>query len=194
MVLVALTAIAAGLITLGVTRAASARSATPTRDTRYSGVCRIAGVARGYDPPLSFHPASRTFRFAGRGSCTGSIGARQPTRTIAVVTSIRGKTLVDSCSGFGITEGATGMLRGVGSRQARALHVAFHTDVFIDGLTVTTATIGDHGGAALGTGSILPDTATVKGCTQGTLEKLRFAITMRTVTPFVMAPARSPTG
>lgn len=117
--------------------------------------------------------------------------ARKPAQTIRVVTLIHGKTTVDSCNAFGITEGAAGILEGVGSVQARALRVPFHTDVFIDGVTVTTATIGDHGGAALGTGMILPDQGTVNGCIRGTLEKLRFTITMHTVTPFVIKAAGS---
>lgn len=151
-------------------------------------MCQITGVATGYNPPLSFHPASRSFHFAGGGKCTGSMGAHRASRTIPVRTSIRGRTIVDSCSGFGITEHASGLLQGVGSARARALRVPFHTDVFINGVTVTTATIGDYGGAALGTGMILPDQGTIQGCMRGTLEKLRFTITMHTVTPFVIEP------
>lgn len=184
-----LAAVAVGIILVGLESSASATSA---RDHRYSGVCQITGTAAGYDPPLSFHPAARTFHFLGKGKCTGSIDSHKAAQTIQVLTSIHGKTTVDSCNGFGITENATGMLEGIGSPQARTLRVPFRTDVFIDGLTVTTATIGDHGGAALGTGKILPDQATVNGCIRGTLEKLRFTITMHTVTPFVIEAAGSP--
>lgn len=183
-----LAAVAVGSVLVSLESSASARSA---KDHRYGGTCQITGTATGYHPPLSFHPASRTFHFLGRGRCTGSIDSHKPAQTIQVLTSIHGKTIVDSCNGFGITEDATGVLEGIGSPQARALRVPFRTDVFIDGLTVTTATIGDHGGVALGTGTILPDQGTVNGCIRGTLEKLTFTITMHTVTPFVIEAAGS---
>jgi len=61
--------------------------------------------------------------------------------------------------------------------------------VFIDGVTVTTATLGDHGGAALGTRMIHPNQGTIEGCSSGTLEKLTFTLTMHTVTPVRDRPA-----
>ncbi len=168
-------------------------SASPAATTihRYSGTCQITGAATGYDPPLSFHPAARAFRFTGAGECTGSTDGRKLTRTLRVRTSIRGRTTVDSCKGFGITEHAAGILQGVGSAEAQAIRVSFLTDVFIDGVTVTTATLGDHGGAALGSGMIHPDQTTLKDCARGTLETLRFTLTMHTVTPFVLDAPRA---
>lgn len=171
---------------------AASDSVATTTTHRYAGTCQITGTATGYRPPLSFHPASRAFRFAGGGECTGSMDGGKALRTIQVRTRIHGRTTVDSCAGFGITEHAAGVLQGVGSPPARALRVSFLTDVFIDGVTVTTATLGDHGGAALGSGRILLDQATGPACARGTLERLRFTFTMHTVTPFVVDPASRP--
>ncbi len=181
-----------GLTTSAGVARTSDRAASQ-RAIRYAGTCQINGAATGYQPALSDRPASRSFVFHGGGQCTGGIVGSKTT-TITVRTTIRGHTTVDSCKGYGITEDAAGTLLGTGSAAARALNVSFHADVFINGVTVTTAIIGDHGGAALGTGVIKPTAATLAACARGDLEILRFSLSMHTLTPFVIQPASSARG